>query len=96
MASAKPTPGPYRVNEFACGVHVRANDEGTDVPIASFWDSDALRRPSRERARANARAWVEGRDAMDRLARIRAIMKSTTWVEEKLSKVHSILDEVKP
>ena len=79
---SKPTPGPYRVNNFACGVHVRGNDDGTDVPIASFWNGDALLPANHERAEANARAWVEGREAAATLEKIRAITSEWLTVNE--------------
>lgn len=58
--STKPTPGPYKItNSFEI---LSVQNEHT-TPIARFMDGWV----GHEEAEANARAWVEGREAMEKL-----------------------------
>jgi hypothetical protein len=70
----KPTPGPYMLHEFREGVAVRGNVGGKDISIATFWDGDIFGDSDIDRAKANARAWVEGREAVATLDKIRQAM----------------------
>lgn len=65
--SAKPTPGPYRVQAFCQEFVVYDCD---DAIVAKFPSV----RCGMEQAEANARAWVEGMEAMDRLERTRKVL----------------------
>lgn len=73
---SKPTPGPYTIHEFREGVSIRGKVDGKDISIATFWDGDIFGDSDIDRAKANARAWVEGRDAQKKLEKIQVILRS--------------------
>lgn len=93
--SAKPTPGPYHITRGALNKSdgpVVCGDDGV-MAIAMFLDFGI----GKEQQEANARAWVEGREAMEKLERIRAAYKDDSLCDELLViAVGQILDETKP
>ena len=84
--SAKPTPGPYKVSNargYVEGV-------GLDGQSIAYFGTTA-------ESVANARAWVDGIEAMEKLERIRAAYKDDSLCDELLViAVGQILDEAKP
>jgi hypothetical protein len=92
MSDAKPTPGPYRIDEFANGRVCFVRDKHAAI-IAEFYEGDSI---SHEETLANARAWVEGIAAMEKLERIRSAMESASIPSDALLEIESILDEAKP
>ena len=67
--SAKPTPGPYWVNEGTTGAMV----SGAGGKVAWFSSEEV----SPEEAIANAHAWVDGMAAIAKLERIEQILRDT-------------------
>jgi hypothetical protein len=92
--SAKPTPGPYRIERIMDGgycIGFAVMTRKTHTCVGSFWKQTTLKQ-----VEANARAWVDGAAAMETLERIRATIISTTGnTEEILGNVCKILNEAK-
>jgi hypothetical protein len=96
--SAKPTPGgPYMI--------VHGEMKKASGPVVCNDDCDAVAifltlNVSEEQAEANARAWVDGIEAMKKLDKIRAIERE--WGESRansmwcMKEIAKILDEAKP
>lgn len=93
--SAKPTPGPYTIcSDLSRMTHVFCS---TGFSIAQF--PHLYHDGGSERAEANARAWVDGMEASEKLERIRAAMAEVAQCErafEVRDRVLAILDEDKP
>lgn len=91
----KPTPGPYQVVTGCDSAEVTADNHR--ITIATFhadWCDDYDRLP---KAEANARAFVEGRAAVETLEKIRVAYKDDSLCDELLViAVGQILDEAKP
>jgi hypothetical protein len=95
---SKPTPGPYTVVTGCDSAEVTADNHR--MTIATFhaeWCDEYDRLP---KAEANARAWVEGREAAEKLDRIRRVRDD--WLRDEHSDTNAIellshiLDEAKP
>ena len=87
----KPTPGPMRIDE---GVD---EDRGAfvfdqhDRIVAEFYEGEGV--PHEEMV-ANARAWVEARDAVETLEKIRHVIKYAPLLQhERLQAIDKLLDE---
>ena len=69
----KPTPGPYEIHDSVTKSSVGVSSQSRRrTCIATFWRDTGD--DKKEQAEANARAWVEGREAVETLERIRAAM----------------------
>jgi hypothetical protein len=89
---AKPPPGPYRIFDFTDGVSIRTTVDGLDVPVATFWDSDAWQKPNRSRANANAQAFIAGQAAIETLEKMRGVLKlGSVYIHHSV--IARILDE---
>jgi hypothetical protein len=94
MSDAKPTTGPYRIESHIPGV-VRVYS-GYSI-IASFRDVPyGSGQEGHAQAEANARAWVEGMAAIEKLERIRECFYSGESLGAVLRGVGEILQEAKP
>lgn len=92
---SKPTPGPYEIHDsvtkFSVGV---SSPSRRRTCIATFWRDTGD--DKKEQAEANARAWVDGIAAMEKLGRIRAALSRPVDATMKLVEIDSIVAEAKP
>lgn len=96
--TTKPTPGPYRIDEFDNGRGCFVRDSHAAI-IAEFYEGDAV---SHDQMLANARAWVDGMSVLGKLPRLRAAYTGITgtgatsqqWAEF-YDALHDVIDEAK-
>lgn len=99
--SAKPTPGPHTISQVGGGYEIRGIHGVAVGFFGRAWVSGRNGGHSIEtpEAEANARAWVEGIAAMERLERMRKIVGA--WINGEhgelcMAEVAKVIREDKP